>query len=328
MKQKLLGIGLIVLVVAIAQGRSVGYGLLLDDYNHRAQLQAGDGSVASLIEAAHLGDPSRRVRMWWQERADLHFCRPLAFLLMRLEYVIGHWRPAWMHLCSLGWAVLSATLVMTLARQVTKSNNWSVLAGVLFVLHPANQLTIRWVACQNEQMAATFMLAGLLCYSRWAGWGDPPDPTRKDRRRTGYLLGTLACFVAALGCRETAVMFGPMLVLGDWALGPRKSSGRWTLYAIFAGLTLGYLALRAVALDGFSLPGPPYIHPPSAPGFARFIVDKFIYYLLGLFAYLPIIGFTGLDQLRAHPVLSYGGFGLIALGLVAVLYGFLQRGWL
>ena len=114
-------------------------------------------------------------------------------------------------------------------------------------------------------------------------------------------------------------MFGPMIVLGDAATCPRRWSARWKVYAGLGGLTATYLLLRWVALDGFPLPAPPYAHSPGEPGFVRFVADKLVYYVLGLFAYFPIVGFAGLRGLRQQPALFYGLFLAIVLGGSVVL---------
>jgi len=239
MKQHAIAIGLIVLAVALLRGGSVRHGLLVDDYNHRAELREGGWSFRSLVEASHLGGPRRRVQMWWQEEAELRFFRPLAFGLMRLEYLIAGWHPAVMHVFSLGWTVLGATLVMLLARAVLGSLRWAGLAGVLFAIHPANYLTQGWIACQSELMLTAFVLSGLLFYGRYSGWQwRVTEPPRAGG--SGYLAGALACLVATLGCRENGVLLVPLWVLGDGLLRPARTKGRWGFYGLLGGIVAGY----------------------------------------------------------------------------------------
>ncbi len=318
MRSYLPGIGLIVLAVAALHGRCLDTGFMLDDHSHRAELRAGGWSVRAMIDASHLGGERRRVRMWWQDQADQRFFRPVAFFLMKLEYVAGGWRPGPMHAFSLAWTAFNGLLVLLLARAAGLPAVWSTLAGVLFVAHPASALTTQWIACQNEQMAAAFVLVGLWCWSRWSGWqrwdGSAPSPGGAT-----YAVAAFACYAAALGCRETAVMFAPLVVAGDRLLRPTRLKRRSVAYVWLALLTLAYFAVRHAALGGFPLLGPPYAYLPSTPGFGRFVFDKFLYYLLGLFAYMPIIGFAGMDALRSQATAFYGAFAVIAMMWAVVL---------
>ena len=347
MKPYAIAIGLILLAVVVLHGPSVRYGLLLDDFNHRAELREGDWSFRSLVEASHLGGHRRRVHMWWQGDADLYFFRPLAFGIMKAEYIAAGWRPALMHLFSLGWSVIAAVLVMLLARNALGSVAWAGLAGVLFAIHPGNYLTGRWIACQNEQMASAFTLAALLFYARYAGWRwtAPPEPRASARAaRVGpassrsvlrlpgralsqlsCLLAAFLCFVAALGCRESAVMLAPLLVLGDRIIRPQRTRSQWPVYVVLGVILVAYLAARHGILGGFTLPGPPYAYSPDSPGFTRFILDKFVYYILALFACFPIVGFEGLRSLRDVPGGFYGSFAAIVLAWGSLLWLFRRR---
>jgi len=325
LKRPIIGVGLIISVVVLLHGPSVRYGLLGDDYNHRAELREGEWSFRSLVMASHLGSQTRRVRMWWQEEADLYFFRPVAFFLMKLEYLIGGWRPAAMHAFSLVWTVICATLVLLLARSALGDTWWPALGGVLFVIHPANGYTGRWIASQNQQMATAFLLGGLLCYGCYARWWRGHDARERHRKRAGCLLGALVCFAAALGCRENSVVFAAVVIAGDWVVRPDRAKGRWHVHAILIALMLLYLLARYLTLGGWSMPGLPCAYPLAAPGFTRFVFDKLIYYLLGLFAYFPIVmEFDALGMLRSYPLWFYGAFAILVLLWAVLLWRFRQ----
>ena len=319
MKTYLLNIALIVLVVVIIQGHSLSAGLLLDDNNHRAELREGDWSFRSLVGASHLGDPRRRVRMWWQDEADLFFFRPLSFALMRAEYVVGGWRPSVMHVFSLAWAVACASLVMVLGRAAGLRASWVLLAGVLFALHPGNAMTVRWLACQNQQMVMFFVLAALWFYGRWSRWQWRGNRTDSGGGSPFYLMGALLCAVAAMGCRESGVVLVPLLVVGDYVARPARMRGRWPVYILLGFVLMAYFVLRHAAIGPFSMPVRPYAYPPSSPGFLRFVVDKFFYYVLSLVVQIPIVGFAGLRFLRSQPMLFYGGFAFVVAVWAALL---------
>ncbi len=323
MKKIALILLVLILVTLVLSGRSVRFGLLLDDYNHRAQLRDGDWSFNSLVEAAHLGGPRRRGTMWWQKHADLRFFRPLAFAFMRAEYSIGQWQPAVMHGFSLVWGIFCAFLVTILARKTTSGLPWALSAGVLFLVHPANVLTVCWIACQNGQMATAFILLALVCYGRYAYWFQsnlqPIPQVDQPKRNHWFLFATLLCFAAALGCRESAVMLAPMLFWGDFLLSPRKLRSNWFAYAAIAVLVIIFLLLRYHFLGAASIPQRPYGYPITEPGFIPFVANKFVYYLLGLFAFFPIVGFAGLDAITANPAFFYGTFFMLLLAWSSLL---------
>lgn len=320
MKRYLTGWLVLAAAIAAVQGPAVRHGLVLDDYNHRAELRDGNWSLESLVAASHLGGEDRRVAMWWQDEADQYFFRPVAFLCLRAAYVLGDWQPWSAHLASLLWTLVGGMLVVVLADRLTGHLGWATLAGVLFVLHPNNAMTVRWVACQNQLMATAFLLAGVLLFARSARWTwRCGEEAGRSGRRGLTLLGALACFVLALGCRENAVAFVPIVVAGDWLLRPGRLRGRWPIYGALMAVVLAYLILRTAMLPDWRMPGRPYAYPLGHPGFARFVIDKFVYYVLGVCAYVPIVGFSGLQTMRANPAAFYGVFAVIAgLCLVAV----------
>jgi hypothetical protein len=255
---------------------------------------------------------------------------------MRATYVFGGWRPEVMHVASLAWGVLCAGLVLVLARRATGSIGWALLAAVVFLSHPNNFLTPRWVACQNEQMATAFTLAALLFYGRYSGWWDP-----EARGSAANLAAVVACYVAALGCRESAIILPALLLVGDVMRGGhfragfcepgepttparhRLLSGVAVLsllpYALFASIAIAYLLVRRHMLGPLTIPGRPYAWPAHEPGFLAFIADKFVYYILGLWAYIPIVGFAGQEQMHDHPAIFYGLFAAIVVGWMVVL---------
>jgi len=331
-KTRLLVAGLIVLAVLAAQGPSLRHGFLLDDYSHRAELQENGWSYRGLVDAAHLGQPRRSLSLWWHRPSDLFFYRPLAFLLMRVEYVLGDWRAGPMHAFNLAWHAGCAMLVAELAWWCIGRWFWAGVAGVFFALHPANFLTVRWIACQSQLMAVGFLLLATLCYARYSGWTRAFVPCEDRTPRLPASGGTVLWlflsalfFAAALGCRENAVVFVALMMAGDAFLRPRRWAGRWKAYGLLVAILVVYLAVRHAALGGFPWPSRPYAHPPGEPGFVRFVWDKLLYYLLALFAYVPVVGFAGLRFLREHAWAFYGASAVLAGAWIVVVLTFWRR---
>ena len=313
-RELLIGIGLAVLVLA-AHGFSLEADLFLDDHAHFAQLRESDWSFRSAVDSARLGIVGDVMDLWGRKVVGLRFFRPVAFWILRIEYTIADWNPVWMHAFSLGWHALVGLLVTHLAYCLLARWAWAFAAGAWFVVHPGHVLTVSWIACQTELMVTAFSIAAVLCYAKSAGWLAGP-PLADGRRASRWLRAAAITFFAlALGCRENAVIVPMLIVGGDFLLGhgPVRRRGAWGTYAILAGVGSAYLLVRYTMLGGFPVPAAPYLHDPTDPAFLSFAVIKSLYYLLGLFTYLPIIPIGGVAYLREHPV-----FLLTSLAFFAV----------
>jgi hypothetical protein len=318
----------VALFIAVGHAWSLDTGLFLDDHAHFAHLREANWSFQGAVDASRLGIMGDVMDLWGRGEKGLRFFRPVAFWVMKLEYTAIGWRPAAMHGFSLGWHFACSMLVGFLAMRFFGHRFWAAVAACLMAIHPGHTATVYWIACQTELMTTAFLLASILAYSRYAGWGRPiflRDSAAKNPRfgvppRTGRwnaLFGIVAVifFALALGCRENAVLFPVVCWAGDWLCGsPRRRLLRPIHVAMFLVLGL-YFALRYQALAGFPLPAKPYLMPISEPGFARYIVEKIVYYVIGLFGFVPVIPMSGQAYFASHPVSFYGGFA----GTIAVL---------
>ncbi len=315
MRQRLL-IGLVLGVfIAGSHFFALDGGLFLDDHAHYANLSKGDWSFQSAVDAAELGVVGTVMDMWGDPGSNLRFFRPVAFWIMRAEYTLLGWPVnggIGMHLFSLVWHWVAAVLVVTLAIRMLKLWVWALLAGIWFAVHPGNVVTVHWIACQTELMATVFVLSAVLCYGRWSGWWSAGDDAATHSEGTEcrtrgpsvlLLVATMVFLSLGLGCRENAVIVTVVAFFGDFFFrrGSLLRRGRWAAYLVFTAVVLAYAAVRHHALGGFPVPGPPYLHLPGDPDFLPFVVTKFLYYVLGLFGYFPVLPVGGLVYLREHP---------------------------
>ena len=171
------------LAVAGGHGWSVVSGLYLDDHAHHQHLREGDWSFRSAVDSAELGIVGDVLDLWGRREAGLRFFRPIAFWIMRAEYTLGGWRPEVVHLFSLLWHFTACMLAAVLAQRCLGQRFWAMVAALLMALHPNHVTTVYWIACQTELMTTVFLLAGVLAYSRHAGWGWGPPPQAGDRHR-------------------------------------------------------------------------------------------------------------------------------------------------
>lgn len=325
--------GIVAVLVMLCHGWSLDAGLYLDDHSHYAQLREGGWGYQDVVEACRLGIIGRVMHTWFKEETGLRFYRPVAFWLMKLQYTLVGWHPTGAHVFSLLWHLIAAMLVYTLAHKCIGRRRWGAVAAALFAAHPGHVSTVYWIACQTELMVVTFILASLLSYSRYSNW---PTPLFADRWRiangpgvpgghVGWLIGSFLFFALALGCRENAVVLPVLAVAGDLLVRPRQWRRRIIPYIIFGVIFALYFYLRSKALGGFPMPRRPYMVPPSDPEFFSFIVEKFVYCILGLFALVPVLPIGGLIYFRENPFWLYVGFVVVSLVWVFLLVLFRGR---
>ncbi len=123
---------------------------------------------------------------------------PLGYRLGKLLIHLGN-----------GWAVfLLARCYLEASaerRAAGNSRGWAVFAALLFLLHPVQAEAINCVSFYHDLLATGFVLVAVLsvlAYSR--------------RSAPVLLLVSLAAYLAALACKETALIFLPLLLLLPW----------------------------------------------------------------------------------------------------------------
>lgn len=303
-----LGWLILAVVIGLIHGRSVTFGWFMDDYAHVAQLQAADWSLSDLVGACRLELVGGVADFWFLPETTLRFFRPVSFAVMKFVYVLSDWSPTVQHAASLVWHVLTCGLLMTLLVRLGMSLVVATIAAGLFAVHAGHVVTVQWIACQTELMVTAALLGATLCYGQAFWWG----------RQKIWFVGTLILFVFALGCRENAIMLPAVLGVAD-VFGPRKTrQWRWLPWIVLGVVALVYLGVRHSYLGGIELPPRPYVIPPGAPDFPRFVLDKLLYYLLGEFALIPVAPIGGLPVLRSWPLAFYGS-ALVVVGGVSWL---------
>lgn len=296
---------LLAVLIGGMHGRSVFYGLFLDDHAHFKQLRECGWSLRELVDACRLELVGGVVDYWWLPDVTLRFFRPVSFAVMKLSYTLTGWSPAALHVLSMLWHLANCAMLMLLLNRLGARPLLALGVAALFSIHPGHVATVQWIAVQTELMVTAFLIGATLCWARYRGWwGEPPAGPHLAG-------GAIVLYALALGCRENAIMLPAILLIGDWVTlrprGLRVFDARWWVPGlIVAALTAGYLALRTTMLGEASLPPKPYVIGPGDAGFVRFLVDKTCYYLLGEFLLVPIIPFGGVRYFREIPAWFYG----------------------
>ncbi len=181
-----------------------------------------------------------------------NYYRPLVVTLYNLCWQIGGGSPAAFHTQNVALHMLNATLVFFLVRRFSRDAT-AAGAAVLFAVHPLNVEVVAWASGLPELTYAALGLSALLLHL--ASWERTGAAARRSRAAAWVAFG-LAC-----SCKETALVFLPLIVLaerwlraGDPARRPgwARASRAAVPYLIPAAI---YFAARFAVLGGWVAQG-------------------------------------------------------------------------
>jgi protein O-mannosyl-transferase len=155
-----------------------------------------------------------------------HIYRPFAFSTFAANWAISGAQPFAYHLVNIllhaAVCLLLYFVLKTLLAAVSQGDVIAFAAALLFAAHPIHTEAVASIVGRSELLAAGFLLAAWLLHLQ-----DRPIPT-------------LVCFALAMLSKESAVVFLPLVLFGDYALGKLKPLSR---YISVAAVTLLYIAL-------------------------------------------------------------------------------------
>ncbi|HLJ23729.1 MAG TPA: hypothetical protein VKT71_06440, partial [Candidatus Acidoferrales bacterium] len=210
MKERLL-VGLLLAATVLTYGNTLGNRFVLDDDLYIAHnVQVVDPSLQNLFAA----NPFANV------------FRPLTFATLALNWKFSGPNPLGYHLLNLllhaGATWLLFILLEELLGTGPEAKTVAFAAALLYAVHPIHTEAVAWVVGRSEILAAGFLFAGWILHLR-----DRP-------------IASLGCFALALLSKESAIVFLPLLLLGDFATSKWKPPVR---YALAAGLAFVYIGL-------------------------------------------------------------------------------------
>ena len=189
----------------------------------------------------------------WIVQQTAGYYRPLLHTVYLILYQTFGPNPVAFHAANVLLHGLNTALVVLFVRRLHGSiggdraagPGFSLVAGLMFAVHPANASVVAWAQGMDNTLCACFGLAALLAH-----------------QRTGRLWAALAALglVLAAFSRETAAVFPPLMVLTD-LVGARQPwlgtvRTRLPRYCLYAAALVGYLAIRARALGALLTGGP------------------------------------------------------------------------
>ncbi|MEM9596673.1 MAG: hypothetical protein AAGD06_20560 [Acidobacteriota bacterium] len=237
------------LATVLLFGRGLGRAFVSEDFLILRRLHEGGWPLAW----GHFVGP-------WLDTTVVSFYRPVASLLLSLQYAVFGASPAPYLLVHLAVHLLNAYLVWRIASSLWRRSGlfgedgspgskasagpWTVAA--LFALYPLHPNTVLFVASFATLFGTTFGLGALVLHIAPGGDTGP-------RRAAAF-----GCVVLALGCYEQAAVLPAMLLAVDLIcrLGPKTPGSAeirpWglRLYGLYGLLLAAYFGLRKLALGG------------------------------------------------------------------------------
>jgi protein O-mannosyl-transferase len=186
------------------------------------------------------------------------YYRPLFYSWLRLNVALFGGSAFWWHVSAVATHLGVTLLVFYLVLHHVR-NPWSAaVAALIFGVHPVHIESVVWISGATDPLMALGVLASFLLWLK-----------SLEKPSAGLRVGSLACYSAALLCKETAIAL-PVIVFLYVLLGiPAKwqSLGRLRERVIpairkalpFAGVTLVYLGIRTAILQPYRSISQPWI---------------------------------------------------------------------
>jgi protein O-mannosyl-transferase len=200
-------IGLLLAVVAFAYGNTLANDFTMDDIG------------MYVVDNPQVTHPSLRALFTPNKFANVF--RPVTFSTFALDWKIGNGFAPGFHVVNLVLhalvTLLLYMLLQTLLQELPQASALALATALLFAVHPIHTEAVASISGRSELLAAGFLIAAWLLHL-------------KDREAPA-----LICFVLALLSKESAVVFLPLVIIGDYASSKWKPTVR---YLRIAGVTL------------------------------------------------------------------------------------------
>jgi len=181
----------------------------------------------------NLAVTSPSLKLFFSATKDFNVFRPVTFISLALNWALGSTHASGYHLVNLllhaGVTVLLYLLLKKLLENLTHRTTAAWVAALLFAVHPIHTEAVAGIVNRSELLAAGFLLTAWLLHLR------------------DWPLRSLLCFALAMMAKESAVVFVPLVILGDYLRGQWKSLRR---YASIAAVAVLYLAVLWKAQGG------------------------------------------------------------------------------
>lgn len=310
----LFGILLVALIAGAVYANSVHGDFVWDD----RMLILKDPAVQSLSNIDGFFTEDFFVRQ--ENELGYGYYRPIVKTTYALDYAIWGRKPFGYHLTNVLLHVGCTFLVVLLLGQLGLSSGASLVAGLIFAVHPIHTENVAWIAGRTDLLAFLFSASSLALYllATQPRTADAPGRSRGNLAWRGVLFTfSLTFFALAMLAKEMSVVLIPWIVCVELFV-RRRGLVFSTLAAIPHGMiVVSYLLVRMLVIR-VPMPGQPDIHSISG---AAVSVGQLVARYLGWM--------TGVRELNAYVQNPYvtGITDPRFLGTAAVLAGLAYVVW-
>lgn len=250
---------------------------------------------------------------YWNSQGDLY--RPLSLILFSVEWSLFGNDPFFGHLINvLLYGLLCGLFGLALYRW-SRSASFSMIASLLFAVHPVHTEVVANIKSRDELLAMLFLVL------TWWAW----QRMQHHKPRTLYLGLSLVAFSLALLSKENAVTFLPLLPLSVYVFRKKPVRSDYWMTLVFLIPTGLFLFARQAVLG--SVRGVEKVSfldnilagaqnaPEALASSLRFIGE----YLRMLVAPWPLVSDKGWNQI---PLVDFSSPG-VWLSVLAILGGIL-----
>lgn len=143
------------------------------------------------------------VQGYWRDTTSALY-RPLTTLSYAVDWKLSGGSAVWFHLANAIWHGAVSALLLLLLRALRAPATPALLAGVVFAVHPVHVEAVANTVGRAELMAAAFILAAALLWTR---------PPRAVTRPAGVALLALLSILALFAKESAAVLPGLLVVI-------------------------------------------------------------------------------------------------------------------
>ncbi|MEI7750252.1 MAG: tetratricopeptide repeat protein [Candidatus Moraniibacteriota bacterium] len=131
-----------------------------------------------------------------------NYWRPLLLVSFATDYAVGGIEPFFYHFQNFAWHLVAGILVFLVGTKLFRNKTASLVAALLFLVHPLQTEAVTYVAGRADPMHTALMLGSLFLFLR-----------HLESKKYPLLLSSLALFTLSLLAKERAVILPIVLAL-------------------------------------------------------------------------------------------------------------------